>query len=43
MDTAKRLGFETEADKLKKDRLWVDEILGLLEELAVKEQKINNA
>lgn len=43
MDTAKRLGFETEADKLNKDRLWVDEILELLEELVAKEQKTNNA
>ena len=43
MNTAKRLGFETEADKLNKDRGWVTEILELLEELAVVEQKANNA
>ena len=35
MNTAKRLGFETEADKLNKDRGWVAEILELLEELAI--------
>tara|TARA_R110002020_G_scaffold296776_1_gene512542 strand:+ start:2810 stop:3019 length:210 start_codon:yes stop_codon:yes gene_type:complete len=36
-------GFVTESDKLNKDRLWVAEILELLEGLAVKEQKTNNA
>lgn len=42
MNTAKRLGFETEVDKLSKDRCWINEILELLEEIAVEEQKANN-
>lgn len=43
MTTAKKLGFQAEVNKLDKDNMWVNEILELLEEIAVELQSESNA
>jgi len=43
MTTAKKLGFETEVNKMDKDIMWVNEILELLEEISVELQGESNA
>lgn len=40
--TAKRLGFDTEVQKIENDRKWVMEIIDLLEEVAIKVQSSSN-
>jgi len=40
--TAKRLGFDTEVQKIENDRKWAMEIIDLLEEVAVKVQGESN-
>jgi len=40
--TAKRLGFDTEVQKIQNDRKWAMEIIDLLQEVAVKVQGESN-
>lgn len=40
--TAKRLGFDTEVQKIENDRKWVMDIIDLLEEVAIKIQSSSN-
>jgi len=40
--TAKRLGFDTEVQKIENDRKWAMEIIDLLEEVAIKVQATSN-
>lgn len=40
--TAKRLGFDTEVQKIENNRKWVMEIIDLLEEVAIKVQSSSN-
>lgn len=40
--TAKRLGFDTEVRKIETDRIWVMEIIDLLEEVEIKVQSFSN-
>lgn len=40
--TAKRLGFDTELQKIENDRKWAMEIIDLLEEVAIKVQATSN-
>ena len=40
--TAKRLGFNTEVQKIEIDRKWAMEIIDLLEEVAIKVQSSSN-
>ena len=40
--TAKRLGFDTEVQKIENDRKWAMEIIDLLEEVAIKVQGSSN-
>ncbi len=40
--TAKRLGFDTEVQKIENDRKWAMEIIDLLEEVAIKVQSSSN-
>ena len=40
--TAKRLGFDTEVQKIENDIKWAMEIIDLLEEVAIKVQSESN-
>lgn len=40
--TAKKLGFDTEVQKIENDRTWTMEIIDLLEEVAIKVQSSSN-
>lgn len=42
MNVAKKLGFDTQVEKINIDHTWVNEILELLEEIAVEVQQSPN-
>lgn len=42
MNVAKKLGFDTQVSKINIDHTWANEILELLEEIAVEVQQSSN-